>query len=463
MPTAYFISILFLFYKLSRTISLPKSKEILQMTDQKIEQALLYFKAAASAIEDGVLILNEILGNERAADDFAAYRRTLFQIIKPDNPPSSQTADYKTLQEIQKMLVELNLSLKVRLRKDGRYEIRPTIDGKKVSIYGKTAEELHQKYSAALKNRGKGKIEPKSKIKLFAWLDNWVEIYKKPNVAKQTYENLLRCIRKHLKGTLEDKPINRYTVQELTQALNRIESTRMRQYARGTLRDAFACAITVGHLKENVAANVAPVKHVSKKGKAIPLLELGEMIDRAATELRPDVLHYYFFLLLSGARRDEALEIRGGDFDLKNKIAYIRGTKTQGSNRRIPMFPLIERIFEKYAPTKFERLFTVSKHRANADFAIFRGEMVDAVPHWLRHTFGTVQICINGIPANTVALWMGHADASTTMDIYTHPEDLAPDIYFSGRYSESEKVEILRERYNQIVSKIEKILDLPPI
>lgn len=432
------------------------------MKQEKIEQALLHFKTAVSAIEDGVLILNEVLGDVCAVEDFAAYRRTMLRVITAThNSPSSQKN--QTLLEIEEMLVQLNLSLKVRERADGRFEIRPTIDGKKVSIYGKTAEELHQKYSAALKNRGKGKIEPKSKIKLFAWLDNWVEIYKKPNVAKQTYENLLRCIRKHLKGTLEDKPLNRYTVQELTQALNRIESTRMRQYARGTLRDAFACAITVGHLKENVAANVAPVKHVSKKGKAIPLLELGEMIDRAATELRPDVLHYYFFLLLSGARRDEALEIRGGDFDLKNKIAYIRGTKTQGSNRRIPMFPLIERIFEKYAPTKFERLFPINKHRVNDDFSIFRGEMVDAVPHWLRHTFGTIQICINGIPANTVALWMGHADASTTMDIYTHPEDLAPDIYFSGRYSESEKVEILRERYNLIVSKIEKILDLPPI
>lgn len=442
------------------------------MNHKKIEESLQLFKNAVSAIEDGVLILNEVLGSSYAIDDFAAYRRTLLRVITPSKKEktaesSAQFVEIRqknTLKEINEMLVQLNLSLKVRERKDGRFEIRPTIDGRKVSIYGKSAEELAKKYELALKKRAKGKTpEPKSKIKLFPWLDQWLEIYKKPNVAKQTYENLLRCIRKHLKGTLEDKPINRYTVQELTQALNRIESTKMRQYARGTLRDAFACAITVGHLKENVAANVAPVKHVSKKGKAIPLLELGEMIDRAATELRPDVLHYYFFLLLSGARRDEALEIRGGDFDLKNKIAYIRGTKTQGSNRRIPMFPLIERIFEKYAPTKFERLFPISKHRVNDDFSIFRGEIVDAVPHWLRHTFGTIQICINGIPANTVALWMGHTDASTTMDIYTHPEDLAPDIYFSGRYSETEKVEILRERYNLIVSKIEKNLDLPPI
>ena len=89
--------------------------------------------------------------------------------------------------------------------------------------------------------------------------------------------------------------------------------------------------------------------------------------------------------------------------------------------------------------------------------------MNDTVLHWLRHTFGTVNVCVLGINVNTVSLWMGHADPSTTMKIYTHPEDLAPDIFFSGMYSEDEKMQILRERYNRIVSKAESLLELPPI
>ncbi len=420
-----------------------------------------------SVIKTVLKLLHELIGTEDARRDFKPILRFADEIPFPKTGkndvfslPSSKIKI--TLEEVNIMLIELNIKLKARERKDGRFEIRPTIDGKKVSIYGRTAEELKAKYERALKHRGKA-AEPKSKIKLFAWLDDWVEIYKKPNVASSTYQNLKHCIQKHVKGTLTDKPINRYTVQELTQALNKIESTRMRQYARGTLRDAFACAVTVGHLKENVAAKLAPVKHISKKGKAIPLLELSEMIDNAAGNIIPGILHYYFFLLCSGARRDEALELRGRDFDLKNKIIYIHGTKTQGSDRRLPMFPILEKILQRYKPTTFEKLFNVSKHRVNEDFGIFRGSMSNAVPHWLRHTFGTIQICILGIPANTVALWLGHADASTTMDIYTHPEDLAPDIYFSGAYSEGEKLDILRQRYNEIVSKIEKMLELPPI
>lgn len=408
-------------------------------------------------LEEAAKLIITIIERQRVQDELVAERRAALQIIN-----FAEIKQNSILEEIRSMLLQLNLTLKVRERKDGRFEIRPTINGKKISIYGKTADELKTKYERALKHRDKG-AEPKSKIKLFSWLDEWIEIYKRPNVALNTYKNLKRCIAKHIKTNLSDKPINRYAVQELTQALNKIESTRMRQYARGTLRDAFACAVTVGHIKDNVAAKLAPVKHVSKKGKAIPLLDLAEMIDNAAGKIAPKILHYYFFLLCSGARRDEALELRGRDFDLKNKIIYIHGTKTQGSDRRLPMFPILEKIFSIYHPTQFEKLFDVSKHRVNDDFSLFRGEMKPAVPHWLRHTFGTIQICVLGLPANTVALWLGHADASTTTDIYTHPEDLAPDIYFSGAYSECEKLDILRERYNKIVSKIENLLELPSI
>ena len=357
------------------------------------------------------------------------------------------------------MLIQLNIKSNARLRADGLYEIRPIIDGKRVSLYGRSAEELKEKYEKALKSRNRGrKPEKNSKITLYAWLDEWLNVYKKPNVAKNTYLNLSRCIEKQIKGTLADKPLNRYTLTELTQALNRIETSRMRKYARGTLMAAFACAVTAEHLKTSPAQNLLPVKHVAKKGKALSLLELKEMILRASETLAPSMLHYYLFCLFAGTRRDEALYLTGADFDARNKIIYIHGTKTAGSDRRLPMFPLLERIYKMARPKKDERLFPVGKHRTNEDFKFFRGERTDAVLHWLRHTFGTIQICVLGIPANTVALWMGHADASTTVDIYTHPEDLAPDIYFSGEHSEQEKAAILLARYNEIVSLVEKLL-----
>lgn len=354
------------------------------------------------------------------------------------------------------MLVELNIKLKARERPDGRFEIRPTIGGKRVSVYGHSADELSRNLEKTL--RAHKKIPPKSKITLFAWLDEWLEIYKKPNVAKNTYSNLEQCVRKHIKGGLSDKPLNRYDMTELTQMLNKIESTRMRKYARGTLKDAFKCAVTVGHIKESPAQNLLPVKHVSKKGEAIPLLDLNEIIPNAIEKIPRKSWLYFLFCLFSGARREEAVNLRVSDCDFKNRIIHIRGTKTEGSYRRIPMFPILEKILNAAGGEQFEKIFKIGLHRADDDFKKFKKEGSSATLHWLRHTFGTVQICVFGIPANTVSLWMGHSDAATTMGIYTHPENLAPDIYYSGLYSESEKLEILQTRYNEIISTVEKLL-----
>lgn len=403
-------------------------------------------------IESALELLHRVIGMDDAINDFAVLQRGKFRIEGP-TPPVPCT----TLEEINEMLLKMNVELNARLRKDGRYEIRPIVNGKRISIYGRTAEELERKYRKALKG-GKIIVQPKS-CTLFSWLDEWMDVYKKPNVAPSTYRNIEQCVRNHIKTHLKDKPLNRYDMTELTQALNCVTLPRMKKYTRGILREAFACAVTVGKLKSSPAANLLPVKHVVKKGKAIPLRELYEMIDNAGTVLQRDVLRYYMFCLFAGTRRDEALNLKREHLDFKNRIIYIPGTKTENSNRRIPMFPMLE----KLVAGESDFVFPIGKYHANTDFRTFRGKNTDIKLHWLRHTFGTFQICVCGIPANTVALWMGHADAATTMRIYTHPEDLAPDIYYSGAHSEPEKLAILTERYNAIISLVERILDLPQV
>ena len=422
-------------------------------------------------LEGALDLLHRLLGYADAKDDFKPILKFADDdptvIPFPGNvqhaPPNragheffTQNENPLTLEQVNRMLIELNVKLKARQRSDGRFELRPTIGGKRVSIYGQSAEELKMKLEKCFKESKR--TPAKSKLCLFEWLDEWLEVYKKPNVAKHTYENLERCIRTHLKVRLKNKALNQYSMTEIMKALNEIESTRMRKYARGTLRDALNCAVTAGHIKSSPAQNLPPVKHVSQKGKAIPLLDLLDMITTAKERLDSELFRAYLFCLFSGARRDEAAFMTAGDIDRKNKIIYIHGTKTEGSKRRIPMFHILERIVDGTYSSATSRLFNAPKYRFDRDIKKFAGEGSSATLHWLRHTFGTIQICVLGIPANTVALWMGHADAATTMRIYTHPEDLAPDIYFSGAYTETEKIEILNERYNRIISTVENLL-----
>lgn len=356
------------------------------------------------------------------------------------------------------MLVELNIKLNARERGNGLYELRPCVGGVRYSIYGRTPEELARKYRQFLAERRKReKAEAKSALTLFGWFDEWLEVYKKPNISKNSYYNLKRCIDKHIKPNLKDKPLNRYDLTELTQALNCIESTRMRKYARGALQQAFKDAVYAGKLTSSPAQNLSPIKHVAKNGKAYALLDVLEMIENAPSVLPRDAIFYNLFCLFAGTRRNEAYFLRTEDLDFKNRIIYVHGTKTQGSDRRVPMFPILEKILRAMDPKPGELVFKIPMAKRDDNFRLFRGDR-PGVQHWLRHTFGTVQVCMFLTPVNTVAMWMGHSDASTTMDIYTHPEDLAPDIYFSGNYSESEKIEILKERYNKIISAVERLL-----
>lgn len=442
-------------------------------------------------LETAAHLILEVVEGERIHEENAADKIAVFRLLKsvglppeekekPAEPSAGKNrktvyrqaenlSKTSTLEEINFMLVQLNIKLKAKLRKDGLYEITPTFHGKRISIYGHSAEELADKFKKKVRQplkKQRGVVsEPKQKksscSNLFAWLDEWLSVYKKPSVSKSTYDNLRRCIYKHVKPNIADKPLDEYSMTELTAGLNQIESTRMRQYARGTLKAAFSMAVSAEKVPSSPAQNLLPVKHIAVRGKAFALSELERLI-LAKNGLRREWQLYYIFCVFSGTRRDEALHITKSDLDFENMTIHIPGTKTEKSDRLIPMFPALVKIFRSLQVDKLrlsDRIFQISQHSADSNFKKFRGSKYPkAVLHWLRHTFGTIQICVNQIPANTVAKWMGHTDASTTTDIYTHPEDLAPDIYYSGRYSESEKVGILQDRYNTIISRLDEIL-----
>ena len=53
---------------------------------------------------------------------------------------------------------------------------------------------------------------------------------------------------------------------------------------------------------------------------------------------------------------------------------------------------------------------------------------------------------------------MGHSTIQTTLTIYTHPEQLDRGTFLNGNLSETEKVEILRQKYNEILALIDNFL-----
>ena len=54
---------------------------------------------------------------------------------------------------------------------------------------------------------------------------------------------------------------------------------------------------------------------------------------------------------------------------------------------------------------------------------------------------------------------MGHSSPITTLNIYTHPEQLDEELFFNGSLSDSKKLEKLQADYNNILQIISDYLD----
>lgn len=157
---------------------------------------------------------------------------------------------------------------------------------------------------------------------------------------------------------------------------------------------------------------------------------------------------YFLFVLLTGTRREEARTITVDDIDFQNKILHIAGTKTGGSDRYIPLTPMVENLLISMKVKK-GRYFKLTESQANTYFRKVWEKKKGHKLHDLRHTFGTIQICVNKIDVKTVSLLMGHSTVDTTLNRYTHPEQLDKGTFLNGGLSDDEKLAIYRQKYDE--------------
>jgi integrase/recombinase XerC len=138
-----------------------------------------------------------------------------------------------------------------------------------------------------------------------------------------------------------------------------------------------------------------------------------------------------YLMLLCGLRSQEVLSIRIGDIGWEDKLLRVRG---KGRRERIlPLAEVIVQVLSDYlrlerpknAPT--EQLFVILQgaRRGRAMTAaglrsLFRhrrktsGELTQANPHRLRHTFGA-DMARSGVRLPILQRMMGHADSKTTL------------------------------------------------
>lgn len=294
---------------------------------------------------------------------------------------------------------------------DGRYMGRyRDNDGTCRCVYGKTYSECLTKLNDALAYRDRYL----SHIKFHVWLDDWVENFKRPNIKPSSLAALEYAIRLHIKKGLPNKPLVEINGLELQKFLVSLSDTpRTRETVMNILGESFRQAFALRLIDFNPMLAVKIPTHKRKKGKALTDEELAKLI--SALDGRA-LKSYFLFCVYTGCRRNEALSVRWEDIDFGHRVLHIRGTKTELSDRYIPLFSVTEELLKTLPKGKSGLLFEYNKDYVTHKFKQF---CPNHKLHDLRHTFATK--CMEaGIPLKVVQVWLGHSNIEITADTYSH-------------------------------------------
>lgn len=251
---------------------------------------------------------------------------------------------------------------------------------------------------------------------LFSWLDEWLETYKRPKLKENSFKILENCIRNHIKPNILDKPLNAITGLDIQKALNRMELSRTKKYTYYAYSGTFKQAVKLKIIHENPMNSVEPVVYKYTNGRALTSEEHRQFLELIQTN---KFRYIYEFYLLSGCRRNEAVYLQWTDIDFANKRIHIRGTKTESSNRYIPLFPEIEELLKKLPETS-KNVFGITVNALNCNFKRMKAKYQFTFRlHDLRHTFAT-RCYENGISLKIIQKWLGHSKIDVTSNIYTH-------------------------------------------
>ena len=316
---------------------------------------------------------------------------------------------------------------KMYKRPDGLYEKKLTINGKRVAFRAKSTREVMRKIAAY---REKEESGPTFETVAGAWWED-----KEPRLSPNTVSNYKLAMRRAVQQFGGD-PVKGLTPVAVKAYLERLAR---RGYARRTVNQHFvvlrgicAFACETFNVMQNPAALVKLPDKLPQARRKMPTPAQIETIKAMADT--PDGL-LLNFLMYSGLRLGEALALRWRDVDpqaetirVENALYYagrnqgqIKAPKSDAGRRSVIYLKRLQTILEP--------------HRGPASAFVFGGEQpmskkayyclldrcrragLDVTPHQLRHAYATL-LFEAGIPEKTAQGLLGHAQISTTMDVY---------------------------------------------
>lgn len=367
-------------------------------------------------------------------------------------------------------------------RKDGSYDYRwRTSDGKRHSVYAPTLEELREKEQAVLKDKSDGIRTDVQKITVNDIYDLWVQLKKglKENTFQNyiyMYEQFVRDdLGTHKIATLKRSDIRRYYNRLIDERGLKIATV---DNIHTVLHQVFNIAVEDGYLRTNISDNalkeLKQARNIfTEKRKALTVQEQDIFLDFLKNSNMYRHWYQIFALMIgTGLRVGEATGLRWDDVDLENNTISVNHTlvyfnhakggcyfgvntpKTRAGERTVPMIESVrdallqEKAYQVecgitcnvridgFTDFIFVNRFGNAQHQGTLNKALRRiirdcnqeildkakdSDKVILLPrfscHALRHTF-TTRLCESGINIKVIQSVLGHADISTTLDIY---------------------------------------------
>lgn len=279
-------------------------------------------------------------------------------------------------------------------------EIKRTIDGKRISFYGKTKKEAERNYEIAKEKSIKEEFtlqDSESEILFETWALKWLKVYKSGSVRNITYKHTyetptINFLIPHFKNK-KLKVIRQSDIKAFFNKMNNKYSYSVQNKCMLCLRSIFETAQGDHLIKEN------PAKSVKLSIKSSDTVRNKESLtyEQAREVIKFAKTHYagidIITLLKTGMRRaelialplvyntesngafDSHIKLNGG-IDIENKLIYVRQSisetehgidfepcKNKESSREIPFDDELQDIFRSIQPYIFYKSSGMSYKR----------------------------------------------------------------------------------------------------
>lgn len=365
-------------------------------------------------------------------------------------------------------------------RDNGSYQSKVTINGKRKTFYGKTKNEVRQKYQNFLRDieHNEEKFNTDT-ILLNDYIEYWLLTYKFKTIEPPSYDRLESVYLHQIHDTTIGKSkLSEITTEEIQDLINNYASPKnqnTQSLARSGLKklkqllnQCFEKAVQEKRIKNNPCKNVYIPKDVfidvdTKEQFALNDTQMQEFKKTALTKNKNGTYKYrdgliLVILLNVGLRSGEMLALEWEDVDLSNKTIQVdkiiqskivdrtnkenkrvdrlkKGSKTAHGKRVVPINNNTVFYFEEIKrnnqllgiSSKYICSTRVGTRQTQRNLLRSLYEIVDKsnnLPsgislHTLRHTFGSTLIR-NHVEISVVSSIMGHANIMVTYNKYIH-------------------------------------------